>query len=127
MQNQMFFPVTDDVKQQTAQRFEDQNEITVMDESMPSPGGIRSEETIVLPEIVSMPEYIRRHYAAEIMPFSSACSFKKTLQFHFVCAKLLLSFAIADVLPLLFVMQLPDRISIIAKGVFLSYSPLKLH
>lgn len=67
MQNQMFFPVTDDVKQQTAQRFDDQNEITVMDESMPSPGEIRSEETIVLPEIVSMPEYIRRHYAEEII------------------------------------------------------------
>ena len=48
------------------------------------------------------------------------------LQFHFVCAKLLLSFAIAYVLLLLFVMQLPDRISIIAKGVFLSYAPLKL-
>ena len=39
-----------------------------MDESMPSPGEIRSEKTIVLPEIVSMPECIRRHCAEEIIP-----------------------------------------------------------
>ena len=40
---------------------------------------------------------------------------------------LLLSFVISNVLLLLLVLQLPDRISILAKGVFLPASPLKLY
>ena len=46
------------------------------------------------------------------------------LQFHVVCAKLLLSFILNDLL-LIFV-QLPDRTSIISKGVLFSYATLKL-
>ena len=44
-----------------------QNEITVVDEHIPAPGEIQSDETIVLPEIVSMTEYIRRHCENEIV------------------------------------------------------------
>ena len=44
-----------------------QNEITVVDDHTPSPGEIQSEETIILPEIISMTEYIRRHCEGEIV------------------------------------------------------------
>lgn len=44
-----------------------QNEITVVDDHTPSPGEIQSEETIILPEIISMTEYIRRHCEREIV------------------------------------------------------------
>ena len=43
-----------------------QNEIMVVDENTPSPGEIQSDETIVLPEIISMTEYIRRHCEKEM-------------------------------------------------------------
>ena len=42
------------------------------------------------------------------------------LQFYLACAKRLLSSVISNVLLLLSVMQLPDRMPIIAKGVFRS-------
>ena len=40
--------------------------LAITDEDVPSPPEIESAETIVLPEIQSMTEYIRRHYEKEI-------------------------------------------------------------
>ena len=67
MQNDVFIPVADTVKRQAELSLKDQNCFTVIDESIPSPREIQSEETIVLPEIVSMTDYIRRHYEKEII------------------------------------------------------------
>ena len=67
MQNDVFIPVADTVKRQAELSLKDQNCFTVIDESIPSPREIQSEETIVLPEIVSMTDYIRRHYEKEIL------------------------------------------------------------
>lgn len=67
MQNDVFIPVADTVKRQAELSLKDQNCFTVIDESIPSPREIQSEETIVLPEIVSMTDYIHRHYEGEII------------------------------------------------------------
>jgi len=67
MQNDVFIPVAETVKRQAELPLKDQNCFTVIDESIPSPREIQSEETIVLPEIVSMTDYIRRHYEKEII------------------------------------------------------------
>lgn len=49
------------------QSIEECNFFTALDENMPSPEGIRVEDTIILPEIQSMPAYIRQHYEDEII------------------------------------------------------------
>lgn len=67
MQNDVFNPVADTVKRQSELPLKEQNCFTVIDESIPSPREIQSEETIILPEIVSMTDYIRRHYEGEII------------------------------------------------------------
>ena len=68
MQNTLFTSaVTGDEKLRTDVITIVQNEITVVDEHTPSPGEIQSDETIVLPEIISMTEYIRRHCEGEIV------------------------------------------------------------
>lgn len=67
MQNDVFTPLLDTVKRQTELLLKEQNCFTVMDESTPSPREIQSEETIVLPEIISMTDYIRLHYESEII------------------------------------------------------------
>ena len=79
------------------------------------------------------------HNCLSIFPIASRFSLKNTflryfgantiwyLQFHFVCDKLFMSFRlILNVLLLLFFLQLADRSSIIAKGVFISSFSLKL-
>ena len=45
---------------------EPEQSLAITDEGTPSPPEIESAETIVLPEIQSMTEYIRRHYEKEI-------------------------------------------------------------
>ena len=40
---------------------------TVLDETIPSPARIQTEETVELPEIQTMPGYIRTHYEEEIL------------------------------------------------------------
>lgn len=40
---------------------------TVLDETIPSPARIQTEETVELPEIQTMPGYIRTHYEKEIL------------------------------------------------------------
>ena len=68
MQNTLFTSaVTGEEKLRTDVIAIVQNEITVVDEHTPSPGEIQSDETIVLPEIISMTEYIRRHCEREIV------------------------------------------------------------
>ena len=67
MQNDVFIPVADTVKRPAELFLKEQNCFTVMDESIPSPRELQTEETIVLPEIVSMTDYIRRHYEDEII------------------------------------------------------------
>ena len=67
MQNDVFNPVADTVSRQSELLLKEQNCFTVIDESIPSPREIQSEDTIVLPEIVSMTDYIRRHYEKEII------------------------------------------------------------
>ena len=67
MQNDVFNPVADTVNRQSELLLKEQNCFTVIDESIPSPREIQSEDTIVLPEIVSMTDYIRRHYEKEII------------------------------------------------------------
>ena len=67
MQNDVFIPVADTVKRPAELFLKEQNYFTVMDESIPSPRELQTEETIVLPEIVSMNDYIRRHYEDEII------------------------------------------------------------
>jgi len=67
MRNDVFNPVSDEGKRQEDFLNREQSDITVMDESIPSPAEIQAEEMIVLPEIVSMKDYIRRHYEAEII------------------------------------------------------------
>ena len=68
MQNTLFTSaVTGDEKLRTDVIAIVQNEITVVDEQIPSPGEIQSDETIVLPEIISMTEYIRCHCEKEIV------------------------------------------------------------
>ena len=67
MQNDVFNPVADTVNKQSELLLKEQNCFTVIDESIPSPREIQSEDTIVLPEIVSMTDYIRRHYEKEII------------------------------------------------------------
>lgn len=63
MQNRGFIDSSDDVEKLEPE----QNEITVLDESIPSPAEIQTDETIVLPEIISMPEYIRCHYEKDLI------------------------------------------------------------
>ena len=63
MQNRGFIDSSDDMEKLEPE----QNEITVLDESIPSPAEIQTDETIVLPEIISMPEYIRRHYEKDLI------------------------------------------------------------
>lgn len=70
MQNDVFIPVADTVKRPAELFLKEQNCFTVLDESIPSPRELQTEETIVLPEIVSMTDYIRRHYEDEIMGMS---------------------------------------------------------
>ena len=41
--------------------------MVIVDENAPFPSEIESTETVVLPEIQSMTEYIRRHYEREII------------------------------------------------------------
>ena len=67
MQNDVFNPIADTVNRQSELLLKEQNCFTVIDESIPSPREIQSEDTIVLPEIVSMTDYIRRHYEKEII------------------------------------------------------------
>lgn len=67
MQNDGFNPVADTVNRQSELLLKEQNCFTVIDESIPSPREIQSEDTIVLPEIVSMTDYIHRHYEGEII------------------------------------------------------------
>ena len=67
MQNDVFNPVADTVNKQSELLLKEQNCFTVIDESIPSPREIQSEDTIVLPEIVSMTDYIHRHYEGEII------------------------------------------------------------
>lgn len=67
MQNDVFNPVADTVNKQSELLLKKQNCFTVIDESIPSPREIQSEDTIVLPEIVSMTDYIHRHYEGEII------------------------------------------------------------
>ena len=68
MQNTLFTSaVTGEEKLRTDVIAIVQNEITVVDEHTPAPGEIQSDETIVLPEIISMTEYIRRHCEGEIV------------------------------------------------------------
>ena len=67
MQNDVFNPVADTVNRQSELLLKEQNCFTVIDESIPSPREIQSEDTIVLPEIVSMTDYIHRHYEGEII------------------------------------------------------------
>ena len=67
MQNDVFNPVADTVNKQSELLLKEQNCFTVIDESIPSPREIQSEDTIVLPEIVSMTDYIHRHYEDEII------------------------------------------------------------
>ena len=68
MQNTLFTSAgTGDEKLRTDVIAIVQNEITVVDEHTPAPGEIQSDETIVLPEIISMTEYIRRHCEGEIV------------------------------------------------------------
>ena len=67
MQNDVFNPVADTVNRQSELLLKEQNCFTVIDESIPSPREIQSEDTIVLPEIVSMTDYIHRHYEDEII------------------------------------------------------------
>ena len=68
MQNTLFTSaVTGEEKLRTDVIAIVQNEITVVDEHTPAPGEIQSDETIVLPEIISMKEYIRRHCEGEIV------------------------------------------------------------
>lgn len=67
MQNDVFSPVADTVKRQSELLLKEQNCFTVIDESIPSPRELQTEETIVLPEIISMTDYIRRHYEDEII------------------------------------------------------------
>ena len=68
MQNDVFNPIADTVNRQSELLLKEQNCFTVIDESIPSPREIQSEDTIVLPEIVSMTDYIRRHYEKEMRP-----------------------------------------------------------
>lgn len=63
MQNREFIDSSDDAEKLVVE----QNEITVLDESIPSPAEIQTDETIVLPEIISMPEYIRGHYEKNLI------------------------------------------------------------
>lgn len=67
MQNDVFNPVADTVNRQSELLLKEQNCFTVIDESIPSPKEIQTEDTIVLPEIVSMTDYIHRHYEGEII------------------------------------------------------------
>ena len=67
MQNDVFNPIADTVNRQSELLLKEQNCFTVIDESIPSPREIQSEDTIVLPEIVSMTDYIHRHYEDEII------------------------------------------------------------
>lgn len=67
MQNDVFNPVADTVNRRSELLLKEQNCFTVIDESIPSPREIQSEDTIVLPEIVSMTDYIHRHYEGEII------------------------------------------------------------
>ena len=67
MQNDVFNPIADTVNRQSELLLKEQNCFTVIDESIPSPREIQSEDTIVLPEIVSMTDYIHRHYEGEII------------------------------------------------------------
>ena len=67
MQNDVFNPVADTVNRRSELLLKEQNCFTVIDESIPSPREIQSEDTIVLPEIVSMTDYIHRHYEDEII------------------------------------------------------------
>lgn len=46
---------------------EELNLFTAEDENIPSPELVQAEETIILPEIQSMPAYIRQHYEGEII------------------------------------------------------------
>ena len=41
--------------------------VTALDEAIPSPARIQTEETVELPEIQTMTGYIRRHYEGEIL------------------------------------------------------------
>ena len=63
MQNRYFIDSTENPEKLEPEL----NEIMVLDEIMPSPVQIQADETIVLPEIITMPDYIRRHYEKDLV------------------------------------------------------------
>ncbi len=64
MYEKEFIQVTDPQEEHSV---EDLNLFTAEDDNMPSPEVVQAEETIILPEIQSMPAYIRQHYEGEII------------------------------------------------------------
>lgn len=62
------FIQTTDLQEERVEHFvEELSLFTAVDERMPSPEVVQVEETIILPEIQSMPAYIRQHYEGEII------------------------------------------------------------
>ncbi len=67
MYEKEFIQATDPQEEQVKHSVEELNLFTAEDENMPSPELVQAEETIILPEIQSMPAYIRQHYEGEII------------------------------------------------------------
>ncbi len=67
MYEKEFIQTTELQEEQVDHYVEELNFFTAVDESMPSPEEVQVEETIILPEIQSMPAYIRQHFEDEII------------------------------------------------------------
>lgn len=68
MRDKVFMPARFNSNEMQTERDEHELEDrTFADGSIPSPDDIQSDETIVLPEIISMSEYIRSHYEDDIV------------------------------------------------------------
>ena len=67
MYEKEFIQAAETKEEQMEQAIEERNLFTAVDENMPSPEVVQGEGTIVLPEIQSMPAYIRQHYEGEII------------------------------------------------------------